>query len=117
MPRATIPPVLRAEGETIAATTTDKYFQKPVWAQEVQLVAVTESLLQIGPELKAAIKFIDATGVYSDLTASLVDRSTSTTVELDSMIFDTDYLYLFSDQKFNHFYVDVTNVNGERYHA
>ena len=111
MPRATIPPVLRAEGESISATTTDKYFQKPAWAQELQLIAVSESLLQFSPILKAAYKYVAIGTTYTDILPNIVDRLSTSTSAVNSLVAVTDFIYLFSDQKFNHLYLDLTNLN------
>ena len=94
MPRATIPPLMRNKGETLALTTARRYSAKYPWAKELQYEADVASRVVLTPRLMAAFFFDESAGTYLDVTENMTDKDAATLMVINSMT-SSDFIYLF----------------------
>lgn len=97
-------------GATLTMSANAQGLLKPAGARMVHFTTGTACTIQLCPVLRQAFTYIGTT--YTDVTSSLADRDTATTVSMNSWA-TSSILYLGCDEAFRGIYVDVGNTNTE----
>lgn len=96
-------------GDSLTMGANAKGLLKPPGARVIHFTTGTACTIQLCPRLRQAFTYIGTT--YTDVTSSLTDRDTSTTLSMNDWA-TTSILYLGCDEQFRGFYVDVGNTNS-----
>ncbi len=106
-------PLLAVEGQTVTLTTTVQYLaMKPKW-HEVSFQCPVGWRLGLSPALVHAVRYVAATGVYTDYVTNVIDGVSTTHMPMDAMAV-ADYVYLgFTEPVLGaYFAIDGTNKNA-----